>query len=119
MSQPDKNGGTTTAPARTSFSKVLESSLANRRVARGLVTALGSHYVAAMIVATSTSQTTDFAALKAGDKVVVVPAAAGNSHFVTVATDGNLGEAAVIGSLYIAHRAQALDADQYLQPALV
>lgn len=62
---------------------------------------------AALIVATNVSQTIDFAALAVGDKVVVIPAAAGNSHFVTVATAGTLGEAAVVGSLYVALRAFA------------
>jgi len=66
--------------------------------------------LAALIVATSVSQTVDFAALQVGDKVVVVPAAAGNCHFVTVATAGNLGEAAVIGSLYVVLRSPAASA---------
>jgi hypothetical protein len=59
---------------------------------------------AAVIVATNTSQTVDFASLAVGDQVAVIPAAAGNSHFVTVATAGTLGEAAVVGSLYVALR---------------
>jgi hypothetical protein len=60
----------------------------------------------AMIVATSVSQTVDFAALKVGDKVVVHAAGAADqaSHWVTVATAGTLGEAAVIGSLYLVFR---------------
>lgn len=63
--------------------------------------------VPAVITATNVSQTIDFGALVVGDKVVVIPAAAGNSHFVTVATIGTLGEAAVVGSLYVVLRAYA------------
>lgn len=61
--------------------------------------------IKSLIVATSTSTTTDFAALAVGDKVVVIPASAGNSHFVSVATAATLPEAAVIGSLYVVLRA--------------
>ena len=43
--------------------------------------------------------------LRVGDQVVVVPASAVNSHFVTVATAGTLPEAAVVGSLYVVLRA--------------
>lgn len=60
--------------------------------------------IAAMIVAAHVSQTTDFGALKVNDQVLVIPAAAGNSHFVTVATAGTLPEAAVVGSLYVVLR---------------
>lgn len=59
---------------------------------------------AALIVATSTSTTTNFAALKVGDKVLHVPAVAGNSSFLTVATTGTLPAAAVIGDLYVVLR---------------
>jgi hypothetical protein len=64
--------------------------------------------IAAMIVATSTSTTTDFAALAVGDKVLSIPAVAGNSIFYTVATAGTLPAAAVIGTLYVVLRAAAL-----------
>ena len=63
--------------------------------------------VAAVIVATNVSQTVDFGALAVGDRVVYIPAAAGNAHFVTVATAGTLGEAAVVGGLYVALRSTA------------
>lgn len=96
------------APNKASTRKVLEKGLANRRAATDLINQMGSHYVAALIVATNVSQTIDFAQLAAADKVVVVPAAAGNSHFVTVATAGTLGEAAVVGSLYIVLRANSI-----------
>ena len=96
------------APNKASTRKVLEKGLANRRAATDLINQMGSHYCAALIVATATSQTTDFGALAVGDRVVVIPAAAGNSHFVTVTTAGTLGEAAVVGSLYIALRANSI-----------
>lgn len=63
--------------------------------------------VAASIVATATSTTTDFAALKVGDQLIHIPAAAGNSAFEVVATAGTKPSAAVIGDLYIALRVQA------------
>lgn len=59
-------------------------------------------------VATNVSQTVDFGALAVGDLVAIVPAALGTSMFVTVATAGDLGQAAVVGSLYIAFRARAV-----------
>lgn len=64
----------------------------------------GAWIPAKVIVATSISPTTDFGALAAGDKVLVLPAAAGNSSFVTVATDGTLPVPAVVGSLYVVLR---------------
>jgi len=60
--------------------------------------------VAAAIVATSTSQTTDFGSLLVGDKVAMIPAIAGNADFITIATAGNLGQAAVVNNLYIVLR---------------
>lgn len=67
--------------------------------------------VAALIVATATSTTTDFGALKVGDKVVIAPSVAGNAQFVTVATAGTLPQAAVVGSLYVVLRAFVAPAD--------
>lgn len=61
--------------------------------------------IPALIVATATSTTTDFAALAVGDKVAILPATAGNAQFVTVATAGTLPQAAVVGSLYVVIRA--------------
>ena len=61
--------------------------------------------VAAMIVATSTSTTTDFGALAVGDKVLHIPAVAGNAAFLSVATKGTLPSAAVVGDLYLVLRA--------------
>jgi hypothetical protein len=65
-----------------------------------------SHSIANVIVATNVSQTINFGSLLVGDRVVVIPAVAGNSNFVTVATAGTLGQAAVVGSLYIVLRAK-------------
>jgi hypothetical protein len=61
-------------------------------------------HIAAFIVATSVSPTTDFAALKVADKVVQIKAVAGNAVFTTVATAGTLPVAAVVGDLYIVIR---------------
>lgn len=67
--------------------------------------------VAAAIVATAVSQTTDFGALKVADKVVMIPAVAGNADFITVAVAGDLGQAAVIGNLYLVLRPLVSPAD--------
>jgi hypothetical protein len=75
------------------------------------VARLASHVPVKLIVATSTSTTTDFGALVVGDKVLMVPAVAGNSIFYTVATAGTLPAAAVIGNLYVVLRAVSLPAD--------
>jgi hypothetical protein len=66
--------------------------------------------VAALIIATSTSTTTDFGALAVGDKVVHIAAVAGNAIFWTVATAGTLPAAAVVGDLYIVLRPLTLPA---------
>lgn len=66
---------------------------------------LYSQRIAGAIVATSTSTTTDFGSLQVGDRVVVIPATAGNTVFLTVATAGTLPVAAVVGSLYLVIRA--------------
>lgn len=60
--------------------------------------------VVAAIVATATSQTTDFGALKVGDLVLMVPATAGNADLITIGTAGNLGQAAVVGNIYVVLR---------------
>lgn len=70
--------------------------------------------LAGAIVATSTSTTTDFTSLVVGDKVLVVPVAAGTpanttgTYFLTVATAGTLPAAAVVGNLYIVIRSVSL-----------
>lgn len=63
--------------------------------------------VAGAIVATSVSQTTDFGSLKVGDKVAMIPATAGSADFITISVAGDLGQAAVVGNLYIVLRARA------------
>lgn len=63
--------------------------------------------IAAAIVATSVSTTTDFAALQAGDLLVAIPAVAGNAVFESVVAAGTKPSAAVVGSLYLALRASA------------
>jgi hypothetical protein len=58
-----------------------------------------------VIVATNVSATIDFGSLVVGDKILILPAVAGNSMFVTCATAGTLPQAAVVGSLYVVLRA--------------
>lgn len=66
-----------------------------------------SHTIANVIVATNVSATIDFASLAVGDRVLILPAVAGNSMFVTVATAATLPQAAVVGSLYVVLRPTA------------
>ncbi len=75
---------------------------------QGLAAAAQDLYVQpALIVATSVSPTVNFGALTVGDVVVHIPAVAGNSNFLTVATAGTLPAAAVVGDLYIVIRSFA------------
>jgi len=60
--------------------------------------------VAGAIVATDVSRTVDFGSLLVGDKVAMIPATAGNADFITIATAGDLGQAAVVGNMYIVLR---------------
>ena len=60
--------------------------------------------VAGAIVATNVSQTVDFGTVLVGDKVAMIPATAGSADFITIATAGTLGQAAVVGNLYIVLR---------------
>jgi hypothetical protein len=61
--------------------------------------------VAALIIATAVSPTTDFGALRVGDRVLMIPAVAGNAALFTVATLGTLPAAAVVGNAYLVLRA--------------
>ncbi len=70
------------------------------------VSAQTSHTLAALIVATNVSQTIDFGALKVGDKVLKVKVADGTAAWLTIATAGTLGEAAVVGDTYMVLRAK-------------
>jgi hypothetical protein len=91
------------------MSAVTDQSTGNL-VADGIDAGLLSTHVVTMVkIATNVSQTVDFAALAVGDIVVIIPAALGTSMFRTVATAGTLGQAAVVGSLYIALRAREAD----------
>ena len=60
---------------------------------------------ARLIVATNVSQTVDFGSLKLGDKILHIPATAGNADFQVCATLGTLPVAAVVGDLYVVMRA--------------
>lgn len=85
--------------------KTAGQEVANAINANTTLSAQSSWSIPAAIVATSVSQTTNFAALKVGDLVVLIPATAGSAVFYTVATAGTLPVAAVVGDLYIALRA--------------
>lgn len=62
--------------------------------------------IAAAIVATAVSQTTDFAGKVAiGDQVLMIPATAGNADLITITVAGDLGQAAVVGNIYVVLRA--------------
>lgn len=71
--------------------------------------------IAALIVATSVSTTTDFASLKIGDKLVHIPATPGNAGFEAITVAGTKPSAAVVGDLYIALRASPLPAATTVQ----
>lgn len=93
----------------------LTSKDAGNEVANALNNALASAAqdlwsIPAVIVATNVSQTIDFGALQVGDKVIHIPAVAGSAVFVTVATAGTLGIAAVVGDLYVVLRVYAAPA---------
>lgn len=99
------------AQNRATAQKVLRSSLANKRVADQVVSAISGWSTPAMIVATNVSTTIDFAALKKGDILVHIAATPGNAGFEVVAANGTKPSAAVVGDLYIVHRAVNLDSD--------
>ena len=85
--------------------RVLEVALANRSVKAEVVSAFGSHAIAAAIVATSASATVDFADLIVGDLVIAIPALSGGSMFEVVVAPATKPSSAVIGSLYLVLRA--------------
>lgn len=85
-----------------------------QKAASAAETAQGSTLwaVANAITATAVSQTTDFGSLRVGDKVVMIPAVAGNADFIgPIAVLGDLGQAAVVGNLYLVLRPLTLPAD--------
>lgn len=66
--------------------------------------------IPAAIIATSVSTTVDFGALKVGDLLIHIPAAAGNSAFESIVTAGTKPSAAIVGDLYVVLRAYAAPA---------
>lgn len=61
--------------------------------------------IANVITATAVSQTTDFGSLLVGDQVLMVPATAGSADAIgPIATAGDLGQAAVVGNVYLVLR---------------
>jgi hypothetical protein len=94
------------ADVRRLISAATDTSLGQRLANAVNMVAQSGFYIPAVIVASSTSTTTNFGALAIGDRVVIVPATAGNAQFVTVAAAGTLPQPAVVGSLYIVLRAK-------------
>jgi len=85
--------------------RILEVALANRVAKNELVSSLGSHTIVMAALATSTSTTVDFGALKIGDWLVRIKAGAtGGALFDVVVADGTAPAAAVVGDLYIGIR---------------
>lgn len=86
--------------------RIFEVALANKNAKNELLAALGSHTIVMAALATSTSTTVDFGALKVGDWLVRIKAGAtGGALFDVVVVDGTAPAAAVIGDLYIGIRA--------------
>ena len=94
-----------TSMANTSAAEELVNAVNDGKATADALVAQSAMMVAAVIVATDVSQTTDFGDLLTGDKVIMIPATAGNADLITIATDGDLGQAAVVGNIYIAFRA--------------
>lgn len=85
--------------------RILEVALANRVAKNEVLAALGSHTLVMSVVATSTSTTVDFSALKVGDFLVRIKAGAtGGALFDVCIVDGTAPAAAVVGDLYIGIR---------------
>lgn len=97
----------TTQQTKNIMSAVADQTLGNLvadAVNSGL---LNTHVIANLITATNVSTTIDFAGkLAVADKVIMIPAVAGNSIFYTVATAGTLPAAAIVGNLYVVIRAR-------------
>ncbi len=100
-------------PLSTELVKRLLHAVTDQALGRELVDAINDGLAAAeqsaisipaAIVATSVSQTTDFAVLAVGDQVLMIPATAGNADLITISTAGDLGQAAVIGNIYVVLR---------------
>lgn len=94
------------ADVRRLISAAGDRSLGQRLADAVNTTAMSAFLIPAVIVATNVSTTLDFGALRIGDRVLILPAAAGNAQFVTVAANGTLPQAAVVGSLYVVIRAE-------------
>jgi len=99
MAQPlDNSGGISSAPNRAPAAKVIAGALANARVARSLINALGA-YSFNTILATSTSPTLNFGSLQVGDQVIHITAgpglAPGSPNLASAATYGILAKSAI------------------------
>jgi hypothetical protein len=107
------------ASLSTSAVKALMIALASETLGNEVATAIesgASHSdsgvadIAGFIIATNVSTTIDFATLKVADRVIKIPAVAGNAIFLTVVTAGTLPAAAVVGDMYVVIRGLALPA---------
>ena len=99
------------------LTKHLASALTSQAHANSLVDAVnagsavvGTHLVAGLVKATSTSTTTDWASLAVGDKVLQISTTPGNPDMMTVVTAGTLPQAAVIDDHYLVFRAYSAPA---------
>lgn len=91
--------------SQTSAQRLI-SGLASQTAGNEIATILANSTwgLPAVIVATSTSTTTNFSALIVGDLLVHIPATAGNAAFETVTTASTKPSAAVVGDLYLVVR---------------
>lgn len=102
------------ATLSTDAIKRLQHALGSKAVGNEVATALNLHdamrsqsamVIPMVVVATNVSQTIDFAALAVGDLVIMIPATAGNADLIgPIAVAGTLGQAAVVGNIYVAFR---------------
>jgi hypothetical protein len=64
-----------------------------------------THRLVSVIIATNVSQTVDFGILRVGDQVAMIPATAGNADQIgPIAVAGTLGQAAIVGNMYLVFR---------------
>lgn len=71
--------------------------------------AVGSYALVTTIQATAASPTTDFASLRVGDRVTLIPAIAGSADYGVVATVGTAPFTPAVGDLVVVYRAVPAD----------
>lgn len=77
----------------------------------GALMAQTAQSMPALIIATGTSTTVDFGSLVVGDRIIHIPASAGNSVSLLCATAGTLPISAVNGDTYLVYRTFTRPAD--------